>query len=272
MFLGADCCFYVGCLLPYIFPIIKPQLALGNNPLCHTYGEVILRAWREAQKSSSSSSTLASATSLCLQIEYSIQDLVREAMQASDRRYFKGLRIVLSSFSEAKRFKEIDSLLVRLYAPHLWRLLVCANALVRSQAAVLFFDVFPLQSFESTQTENEILFQRQLEIIHDLLRDPDHRVRTAAATGVTNSLREYWEIFPLNSIQSILTAFISNLAQDASSIMVRQAAIQGLSQLLDQPLALMVMKGILPLTHYSLHDKADSVRIAFIQLLIKVNI
>jgi hypothetical protein len=156
-------------LLDYIVNIIKPQIALGNRHLCVTYGDILLRAWRESVKDESKISDK-------IMIENCLQDLIYNAINAADRRYFKGLRIVLSCFNEVKRQKEVDSMIARIYTPLIWRSLTCANGIARAQCAVLFFDVFPLQYFDTNNLgDNNSLLERQFDTMVGLLKDGDHR-------------------------------------------------------------------------------------------------
>ena len=90
---------------------------------------------------------------------------------------------MLGSFHEAKRLKGVDSLLLRIYGPVLWRSLRCANALVRAQATMIFFDAFPLQGSDASAVECDTVLQKQFDLLSSLLKDADHRVRAAAASG-----------------------------------------------------------------------------------------
>ena len=174
----------------------------------------------------------------------------------------------MSTFRENRRLKAIDPMLTRVYAPILWRSLRCANPLVRAQAAVLFFDTFPLQDLDNS-VDNDALIQKQFDLLSSLLKDNDHRVRAASTTGVCHLLREYWELIPISTTRQILTYIVSTLSFDSSCANVRFAVINGLEELLEQPLSHVVLKGLLPLLH-SIHDKSEKVRLVFIRLLEKV--
>ena len=174
----------------------------------------------------------------------------------------------MSTFHESKRLKAVDPMLTRIYGPILWRSLRFANPLVRAQAAVLFFDTFPLQNMDNS-ADDDALIQKQFDLLSSLLKDSDHRVRAASTTGVCHILREYWEFIPISTTRQILTYIVSTLSFDSSCANVRFAVINGLEELLEQPLSHVVLKGLLPLLH-SIHDKAEKVRLAFIKLLEKV--
>ena len=48
---------------------------------------------------------------------------------------------------------------------------------MRTNAAIIFFDVFPLKNPDAEPQENEELLTRQFGILTDLLMDPCHFVR-----------------------------------------------------------------------------------------------
>lgn len=163
-------------------------------------------------------------------------------------------------------------MLLRIYGPILWRSLRCANALVRAQATMLFFDAFPLQDSDISVVESDTILQKQFDLLSSLLKDTDHRVRAAAASGVCHILREYWEALPAQTTRQILTYVVGTLGHDSSCATVRLAVISGLGEVLDQPLAHSVLKGLLPLVANALHDKSQAVRVAFIGILNKVRV
>lgn len=200
-----------------------------------------------------------------------MQGLFHDAIHAADPKYFKGLRVVLGSFHDAKRLKGVDSMLLKTYGPILWRSLRCANSLVRAQATLLFFDAFPLQGSNSSAVESDAILQKQFDLLSSLLKDVDHRVRAAAASGVCHILREYWSALPAQTTKQILSYVVGTLGRDSNCATVRLAVVQGLGELLDQPLSHTVLKNLLPLAADALHDKSAAVRVAFIEILNKVN-
>ena len=207
---------------------------------------------------------------LLVHFEEMLQSLIHDCLHAVEQSYFRGLRFALNVFHEAKRLKGIDALLLRLYGPILFRSLRCANAVVRAQATMVFFDAFPLQDTNATAKESEVILQKQFDLLSSLLKDDDHRVRAAAASGVCHVLREYWEALPTQTTHRILSYVVGTLGFDSSSPSVRLAVVSGLGQVLEQPLAHSVLKGLLPLLSNALHDKSQAVRLAFVQLLNKV--
>lgn len=166
----------------------------------------------------------------------------------------------------------MDTFLLRVYGPILWRSLRCANALVRAQATILFFDAFPLQGSDSSAVESDVILQKQFGLLTSLLKDADHRVRAAAASGVCHVLREYWEALPTQTTKQILSYVVGTLGHDSTCATVRLAVVRGLGEVLDQPLSHLVLKSLLPLIADALHDRSLAVRVAFIDVLNKVSI
>lgn len=247
--------------------VVKPQISHGNRIVCMAYGDIFVRAWKCDSLEDQSEAQLVIIKG---QIEECLQTLIFEAIHTSNRNQFKGLRLVLSNFHDLKRQKEVDSLLTRIYSPIIWRSLKAANAIIRSQASIFFFDIFPLQDASHNQQEAELLLQKQFDLLVSLLQDCDHRVRVAAASGSCHILREYWEAVPADIIKKTLSYLVGTLAYDTSDASVRLAVISGLKEILDQPLSHIIMGNILPNISNLLHDNAEKVRLGFIELLIKV--
>ncbi len=249
-------------LLEPFIEVLKSQSVSGGRSISKIYGEVLYRAWKDLSFSSLGSSSQ--------EIENTIQDLVHEAVHSADSRYFRGLRILIKSFHDTKRTNELDEMLVKVFEPILWRSLRCANATVRSQAAILFLDVFPLQKIRGRPEECDQLLQKQFDQLISLLKDGDHRVRATAVSGIFHILREYWDIIPAATTQNILKFVFETLAFDVSSANVRFCVISGIRELLAQPFSHPTLKLLLPLIANLIHDKAEKNRLAFIKLLVDI--
>lgn len=161
-------------------------------------------------------------------------------------------------------------MLLRVYGPILWRSLSCANAIVRAQACALFFDVFPFNDPTASPSEDEGLKQKQFDFIAALLKDGDHRVRAAAASGVCHVFKDFWECIPFNAVKQLLQYIVCTLGQDSSCAGVRYAAVVGITELLQNPLSHGILKVLLPAMGMSLHDTSEKVRVAFVKLLCEV--
>lgn len=241
---------------------MKPQIAADIKGIATSYGDVLLRAWKESKD--------RGASPMQESMEEAIQGLIHDAIHASDSQYFRGIRSCLSVFHESKRLKDIDSLLYRIYGPILWRSLRCANAIVRAQSTIIFFDAFPLQASDSNASESDAIMQKQFDLLISLLKDNDHRVRAAAASGVCHILSQYWEALPNSTTRKILSFIVGTLGFDKSSVNVRLSVVNGLNVVLEQPLSHNVLKGLLPLLANTIHDDSERVRVAFINLLDKI--
>eukprot|EP00878_Enallax_costatus_P040587 GHUV01046903.1.p1 GENE.GHUV01046903.1~~GHUV01046903.1.p1 ORF type:complete len:352 (+),score=121.90 GHUV01046903.1:274-1329(+) len=116
--------------------VIRNQIPAGRRSVLDAYGEVILRGWRDA-------------VGPCLaEIETSlIQNLMHAAIHGSGQSLVGNIRRVLSELHRSKRLGgagSVDSMLVRLYEPILFRALAAANAAVRRNSLQLLLDAFPL--------------------------------------------------------------------------------------------------------------------------------
>jgi condensin-2 complex subunit G2 len=290
-----------GFLLDSAFDVIKAQAATGAKSVVSIYGEIIQKTWKDLSttantshqesnhiagnakksKTSSSSSVIALCTAgnsisnsnnnnstVQVALEDAVQELIHIAAHCPDAKYFRGLRFLLKSFHDVTRSDACEEMLVRIFDPILWRSLRCANATVRAQTAVLFFDVFPLQRVNAKSAEDcDQLLQKQFDQLVALLKDGDHRVRATAVSGVFHILREYWDILPGATVQNILRFIFETLAFDVSSAAVRCCVITGIDELLQQPLAHPALKALLPLLGNLIHDKTEKNRLAFVKLL-----
>jgi len=253
-------------LHPFIVGVMKPQLVSGSRMVATSYGEILLKAWKDTMPVGGEQSPV-DRTAI---EEGVIQGFIHDAIHASDRKYFKALRYLLGTFHMDKKSRDVDPMLLRAYGPIIWRSLQCANSFVRAQACHLFFDTFPLNDPAMSIGEDEALKQKQFDLIDALLKDTNHLVRGAAASGVCRVFREYWECIPLPVVKDMLKHVICNLGQDSSCAGVRFAVCVGVSDLLANPLSHGILRVLLPSMKYSLHDTSEKVRVEFARLLSKV--
>jgi condensin-2 complex subunit G2 len=74
-----------------------------------------------------------------------LQDFIQDAVHTKNNTNLKAAQIILSHFSSKRiKYKHIDSVIVRLYEPILWRSLKNANPYVRRNAVTQFMSSFPL--------------------------------------------------------------------------------------------------------------------------------
>ncbi|GAB5035027.1 heat repeat domain containing protein [Nannochloropsis oceanica] len=246
-------------LVADIHETVRSQLPYAKKKLVQAYGDVYFRAWKAA-----SSPYLEAIETGC------IQDFMHAAVHSSSPSLYVTLRLFLQAFHTNKRLRDVDAMLLRLYNPILWRSLQVASPTVRAQATGLLVDAFPLQNPDMGTIEAASLLQKQLDMLQALLLDPEPHVRVAAVVGVCRVLSVFWEAIPLHVTKQYITRLVGSLAFDSSSALVRLAVVEGLTELLEQPLAHPVLKQALPLTAPLLQDKTPRVRLAFVGLLQKV--
>eukprot|EP01038_Epipyxis_sp_PR26KG_P008302 gene8302-11233_t len=244
-----------------VIKAIKSQIRSGIKSVSTSYGIILNMIWQDTVDD-------ADFTSL---MEDCIQNFVNDAIHTPDSKYFRGVRSLLYSFQSLKRTDLLDSFLMKVYRPILWRSLQCANAIVRAQASLIFFDIFPLQDeTNSNAEESDLIMQKQFDMISALLKDDDQRVRANSVTGVCRILNVFWESMPPTTIKSILAYIVQTLGFDSSSAAVRHAVFSGINSLFSQPLAHGILLKLLPLMKSAIHDVSERVRIAFINILCQV--
>nr|KAF6271980.1 non-SMC condensin II complex subunit G2 [Pipistrellus kuhlii] len=139
---------------------IKNQLQGLQKSLMVHIAEVYFRAWRKA-----SGKILETIESDC------IQDFMYHGIHLPRRSPVHArVREVLSYFHHQKRVRQgVEEMLYRLYKPILWRGLKARNSEVRSNAALLFVEAFPIRdpNFNAIEMDSEI--QKQFEELYGSL-------------------------------------------------------------------------------------------------------
>nr|AAH08539.1 Ncapg2 protein [Mus musculus] len=116
--------------------------------------------------------------------------------------------------------------------------------------------------------DNEI--QKQFEELYNLIEDPYPRVRSTGILGVCKISSKYWEMMPPNILVDFLKKVTGELAFDISSADVRCSVFKCLPIILDNKLSHPLLEQLLPTLRYSLHDNSEKVRVAFVDLLLKI--
>lgn len=242
-----------------LMAIVRNQIPAGRRAVLEHYGDVLFRAWRSAGDD-------------CLrEIERAgVQGLAESALLASTPQMAANLRVVLDGFHAQKAHRGVDAMLLRLYEPILFRALSAANPAVRRNACALLVDVFPLQDPDADVEETDALLARQAGIINQLMGDAAPAVRAAAVEGICKILNVFWELIPAPTTAAFLAKLVDDLARDASSASVRAAVLEGLTKLVDNPLAQPVLKAVLPRLAPLIGDANSRVRVALADLLIAV--
>ncbi|XP_058390225.1 condensin-2 complex subunit G2 isoform X2 [Diceros bicornis minor] len=240
---------------------IKNQLQGLQKSLMVHIAEIYFRAWKKA-----SGKILETIENGC------IQDLMYHGIHLPRRSpVHSKVREVLSYFHHQKKVRQgVEEMLYRLYKPILWRGLKARNSEVRSNAALLFVEAFPIRdpSFNAIEMDSEI--QKQFEELYSLLEDPYPMVRSTGILGVCKITSKYWEMMPPTILIDLLKKVTGELAFDTSSADVRCSVFKCLPIILDNKLSHPLLEQLLPALKYSLHDNSEKVRVAFVDMLLKI--
>ncbi|XP_062048919.1 condensin-2 complex subunit G2 [Lepus europaeus] len=244
-----------------IHETIKNQLQGLQKSLMVHIAEIYFRAWRKA-----SGKILEAIENDC------IQDFMFHGIHLPRRSpVHSRVREVLSYFHHQKKVRQgVEEMLYRLYKPILWRGLKARNSEVRSNAALLFVEAFPIRdpNFHAIEMDSEI--QKQFEELYSLLEDPYPMVRSTGILGVCKIASKYWEMMPPTILIDLLKKVTGELAFDTSSADVRCSVFKCLPIILDNKLSHPLLEQLLPPLKYCLHDNSEKVRVAFVDMLLKI--
>lgn len=244
-----------------IHETIKNQLQGLQKSLMVHIAEIYFRAWRKA-----SGKILEAIENDC------IQDFMFHGIHLPRKSPVHcKVREVLSYFHHQKKVRQgVEEMLYRLYKPILWRGLKARNSEVRSNAALLFVEAFPIRdpNFHAIEMDSEI--QKQFEELYSLLEDPYPMVRSTGILGVCKIASKYWEMMPPTILIDLLKKVTGELAFDASSADVRCSVFKCLPIILDNKLSHPLLEQLLPPLKYCLHDNSEKVRVAFVDMLLKI--
>ncbi|XP_062850580.1 condensin-2 complex subunit G2 [Trichomycterus rosablanca] len=242
-----------------IHETIKNQLQFLPKALADDVAELYFRSWRKA-----SGSFLEEIESSC------VQDFMQHAILLHRTSpVHPKVRQILTYFHKQKFRQGVDEMLHRLYRPVLWKALKAANAEVRANATLLFTEAFPVHDPDMTTEKMDELVQKQLDALFSLLEDPQPSVRSAAVLGACSVVSRCWELLPSSIITDLLKRLME-LASDSSSPDCRCAVFMCMSMILDNQMSHPLMEKLLPALKLSLHDTSEKVRVAFVDLLIKI--
>ncbi|NXP11577.1 CNDG2 protein, partial [Thinocorus orbignyianus] len=240
---------------------VKNQLQYFPRSLMEYISEVYFRAWKKV-----------SGEFLEILEHNCIQDFMHHGIHLpKSSPVHAKVREMVSYFHKQSKVRQgVEEMLYRLYRPILWRALKARNSEVRSNAAFLFVDAFPIRdpSFNAEEMDNEI--QKQFEELFNLLEDPHPVVRSTGILGVTQITSRYWEMIPPAILADLLKKLTEELACDITSADVRCSVFKCIPLLLDNRLSHPLLEQLLPAVRHSLHDKSEKVRVAFVDMLLKV--
>ncbi|KAM4906582.1 condensin-2 complex subunit G2 [Sylvia borin] len=244
-----------------IHGMVKNQLQLFPRSLIGYVSEVYFRAWKKV------------SGEFTKVLEYNcIQDFMHHGIHLPKSSCVHSkVREMLCYFHKQSKVRQgVEEMLYRLYQPILWRALKARNSEVRANAAFLFVDAFPLRdpSFTSEEMDSEI--QKQFEELFNILEDPHPVVRSTGILGVTEITSKYWEMIPPTILADLLKKITGELACDITSADVRCSVFKCLPIIMDNKLTHPLLEQLLPATKHSLHDNSEKVRVAFVEMLLKV--
>ncbi|KAF1584703.1 Condensin-2 complex subunit G2, partial [Eudyptes moseleyi] len=240
---------------------VKNQLQFFPRSLIEYVSEVYFRAWKKV-----------SGEFLEILEHNCIQDFMHHGIHLPrSSSVHSKVREMLSYFHKQSKVRQgVEEMLYRLYQPILWRALKARNSEVRSNAAFLFVDAFPVRdpSFNTEEMDSEI--QKQFEELFSLLEDPHPVVRSTGILGVTQITSKYWEMIPPTILADLLKKLTGELACDITSADVRCSVFKCLPIILDNKLSHPLLEQLLPAVKHSLHDNSEKVRVAFVDMLLKI--
>ena len=224
------------------------------------YGRIVFRCWKDVKDETTRSQWVEA-----------VQTLAHVCIHAADDKLSRNLLSLLGVIHTKKAVKGVDYLLTAAYDPIIWRAIECPNAKVRAQACALFLNAFPLRMADESSEQTEQRLERQYDAMDALLKDEDHLVRDAAVEGVSCALKDYLQLFPISKIKSLLLFMCTKLIRDVSSAQVRVAVVDGLGKVLSNPVSHKALIPLMKSIAFTVHDRADQVRAAFLRLLGKAH-
>ncbi|XP_054622397.1 condensin-2 complex subunit G2 [Dunckerocampus dactyliophorus] len=243
-----------------IHSTIKNNLEFFSKSTVSHITEIYFRAWKKA-----SGDFLEKIENACIQDFMQCAILLHRASPVHTK-----VRQILSYFHTRKSCHRVDKMLNDLYKPILWKALCAPNFEVRANATLLFTSAFPIHDPDQDNEKIDGAVQKQLDTVMGLLYDPHPTVRSNAILGVCKMLAKCWELLPPAIITDFLKKLLTELASDTSSPDVRCSVFKSLSIVLDNTLSHPLLEKLLPTLKYSVHDKSETVRIAFLDMLINV--
>ncbi|ETE60783.1 Condensin-2 complex subunit G2, partial [Ophiophagus hannah] len=206
-------------------------------------------------------------------IEYScIQDFMHLAVHLPRKSPLHAkVREILHYFHKQNKCRQgVEEVLYRLYQPIIWRALKARNSEIRSNAALLFSDAFPILDPRFNRKDLEKEIQRQFDELFALLDDPQPLIRSTGILAVSKITYKYWEMIPAVVLAQLLKTLIEDLAFDTSSADVRCAVFKCLPIILENILSHSLLEQLLPILKNNLHDNSEKVRVAFVDMLLKI--
>ncbi|XP_068091950.1 condensin-2 complex subunit G2 [Hyperolius riggenbachi] len=239
---------------------IKNQLLSLPKSMMRQIADIYFRAWKNA------------SGDILTAIEYTcMQDFMHHGVHLPRNSPVQPrVREILSYFHQQQLRQGVEEMMFRLYKPVIWRGLKAVNWEVRSNAALLFVEVFPLRDPDMNHEDMDSEIQKQFGELFDLLEDSHPVVRSTAILGVSKIAAKYWEMIPPTILTDLLKKILGELVADISSADVRGSVFKSLKILLDNKFSHPLLEQMLPSLRNSLHDNSEKVRVAFVDMLLKI--
>ncbi|XP_075683522.1 condensin-2 complex subunit G2 [Rhinoderma darwinii] len=243
-----------------IHETIKNQLQCFPKSLMNRIADIYFRAWKKA------------TGEILTTIEYAcMQDLMHHGVHLPrNSPVHHKVREILSYFHQQKLRQGVEEMLYRLYQPIIWRGLKARSSEVRCNAAFLFVEAFPLRDPNMNHEDTDYEIQKQFEELFNLLDDPQPIVRSTGVLGVCKISAKYWEMIPPTILADFMKKILGDLAADISSADVRCSVFKCLTILLDNKLSHPLLEQMMPVLKNCLHDNSEKVRVAFVDMLLKI--
>lgn len=238
-----------------VFDAIMNALATVRKSQAASIGRIFLLAWRAKGAD---------------RFRATMFNLTERAVLASSEPLATNLRTVLAAFHSNKRLPNMDAMLSGVYAPIVLPNLLVANPFVRRNAVTILCSAYPVHDPGASRSELESTIHRQTDKLIELLDDPQPLVRIATVQGVCSVLASLFAIVPLAKATKMMEIITTKCAFDSSSAAVRIAALQGLKHMLDNHETYALLTIALPRLRQLIHDAVERVRIAMLELLVKL--
>ncbi|CAB3384704.1 Hypothetical predicted protein [Cloeon dipterum] len=156
------------------------------------------------------------------------------------------------------------------YEPLLWRNLSASNPLQRATSIKLLYMMYPIEPHNITRVDQEVLTNKQNELILMSLEDPNHVVRLISVKKIRNILAETWSVMPRPFKVGVCNAIFNKLAFDKSSPDIRREALITICNFIndDNYQMCLFLSKFFKFLKPSIYDECKQVRRAMLQVLL----
>ncbi|CAD7922739.1 unnamed protein product [Amoebophrya sp. A120] len=272
-----------------VTPILQNVLPSQNSGVIRQLGKILFNAWdlsRSSWEGPEGSGDPAKyerrrlgKEKTRMMLEDRVSDWIHCAILAQPEGAKKALLLLNEFHMQMHAMPDLKSMLIRQYAPVLWKYLAAANPKVRLNAVTVLGKVFPLvhtDNYDTAHDDTRQEFKRQVLVIQDGIMDPNDEVRIRGIQCAAEVLTEFWTLIEFTDRQAML-ASLGQVATDKRFPKVRDQACRALSHLIEKlpagPGGHDDLKNLLICGNlwHLLHDKSPMVRSSFADFLEKAN-